>query len=489
MLNVLKAGLRERIPATTVNSLQKRDSVFGIRLRLSLACELGAVRPACLSAIEFLAVQRVHPGHLAACELALVEACNNAVLYARPESRHLPIELELVCQPPRLELQVIDHTTGFEWPSELHLPEPDAEHGRGLFIIRSLMDQTFYLRGSLENRLVMRKGLSVYTSEIEACADDKLVTKASMGLDDPNPVSKPLDAQYKLALSEQVLNSMAQELCVQVVNAKLEKEQLDNRLLARELEIARNIQQSLLPKTFPHLPGFGLSGFCLSARQVGGDFYDVLPLSEQCALLVVADVMGKGVPAALFAATLRTLVRTTVDWTRRPSELLGRINQQMFDELSGVDMFITAQLALVDLAHQRIVVANAGHCPLLMTNLEGETVAVSPEGMPLGIVPQIKFVDQVLTLDSIHSVLLYTDGLTEARNPEGEWFGRERLLKWLGKPANRAQSAKSLSEEFLKELDAFQCCAPTKDDQTFLILAAESSAKEGCLPGHIALAK
>jgi serine phosphatase RsbU (regulator of sigma subunit) len=244
------------------------------------------------------------------------------------------------------------------------------------------------------------------------------------------------------------------------------------------LEIARNIQQSLLPKTFPDLSGFGLAGFCLSARQVGGDFYDVLPLSDQCVLLVVADVMGKGVPAALFAATLRTLVRTTVDWTRRPSELLGRINHQMFDELSGVDMFITAQLALVDLAKQRLVVANAGHCPLLMTNLEGETMSVSPEGMPLGIVPQMNFVDQVLKLDSIHSVLLYTDGLTEARNSEGEWFGRERLLKWLERPTNRMHTAKDLSEQFLKELDSFQCCAPIKDDQTFLILAAEDSVKE-----------
>jgi len=439
--------------------------------------------------MEFLAAQKVHPDHLAACELALVEACNNAVLYARKECRNQPVELELVCQPPWLELQVIDHTAGFELPCELHLPEPDAEHGRGLFIIRSLMDHVFYLRGQVENRLVMRKEINVYGAEA-GLNDQRGLAKISKTQHAPSPMPKPLlEAEYKLALSEQVLNSMAQELCVQVVNAKLEKEQLDNRLLSRELEIARNIQQSLLPKTFPHLPGFGLSGFCLSARQVGGDFYDVLPLSDQCVLLVVADVMGKGVPAAMFAATLRTLIRTTVGWTRDPSELLGRINQQMFDELSGVDMFITAQLALVDLAHQHIVVANAGHCPLFMTNLDGETTAVSPEGMPLGIVPHMKFVDQVLRLESIHSVLLYTDGLTEARNPEGEWFGRERLLKWLGRPVTRAQTAKDLSEEFLRELDAFQCCAPIKDDQTFLILAAESPAKESCFPEHIALSK
>src|SRR6266436_4025744 len=149
------------------NLLPKTDSTFGLRLRLSLACELAAIRPACFTAIQFLAAQGVHPDHLAACELALVEAGNNAVLYARPESRHLPIEVDLVCQPPRLELQVIDHTDGFEWPSELQLPEPDAEHGRGLFIIRSLMDHAFYLRGPAENRLVMRKEFSVYAHEAQ----------------------------------------------------------------------------------------------------------------------------------------------------------------------------------------------------------------------------------------------------------------------------------------------------------------------------------
>src|SRR6185503_15833404 len=126
-------------------------------------------------------------------------------------------------------------------------------------------------------------------------------------------------------------------------------------------EIARNIQQSLLPKAFPALSGYELAGFCRSARQVGGDFYDVLPLGEDLVLLVVADVMGKGVPAALFAATLRTLVRTTAEWTQRPSELLARINRLMFDELSSVDMFITAQLVLVDTRQKQLTVAAAGH--------------------------------------------------------------------------------------------------------------------------------
>jgi sigma-B regulation protein RsbU (phosphoserine phosphatase) len=158
----------------------------------------------------------------------------------------------------------------------------------------------------------------------------------------------------------------------------------------------------------------------------------------------------------------------------------------MFDELSGVDMFITAQLALIDLSEQTLTVANAGHCPLLLTNNEGETTQVSPDGMPLGIVPETEFADQVLGLEKAHSVLLYTDGLTEARNPEGEWFGRERLIEWLRNATNASLNAKELSDDFLKELGRFQSSATIKDDQTFLILRSEKSTSATTRPMHLA---
>src|SRR5215470_1602458 len=112
------------LPRLVSDPTPKIASSVGFRLRINLACDLSGVRAACLSAVEFLAVQNVHSDHLGACELALVEACNNAILYATGESRRLPVEIELVCQAPQLEMHVIDHTPGFEWPSELRLPDP-----------------------------------------------------------------------------------------------------------------------------------------------------------------------------------------------------------------------------------------------------------------------------------------------------------------------------------------------------------------------------
>jgi serine phosphatase RsbU (regulator of sigma subunit)/anti-sigma regulatory factor (Ser/Thr protein kinase) len=424
----------------------------GFSFRIPFACQLDAVRPVIQDARELLAGHGARQEALEACELALVEACNNAILYTSDASQ--PIFIQLLIEGSNLEIQVIDHTPGFDWPTTLELPEPIAEHGRGLFIIQAVMDQVVYLRGNGENRLLMRK--SNFFAEPNA----------------QNPVSEQLEqTKQKLALTEQVISGMAKELWTQIVSARAEQEKVDNRLMAHELEIARQIQHSLLPKTFPPLPGFELSGFCLSARQVGGDFYDVLPLSSEVVLLVVADVMGKGVPAALFAATLRTLLRTTVQWIRRPAKLLRRVNRLMYADLSGVDMFITAQLVLVDTRVGRLVVANAGHCPLLLRDDCGQIETVSPEGMPLGIVPEAEFEEEVVPFGPASCAMLYSDGITETRNPSGELFGHQRLVHWLLQNLDRNSAAEELCREIQAELKRFQATVSPTDDQTGLILS------------------
>src|SRR5439155_5205551 len=111
----------------------------------------------------------------------------------------------------------------------------------------------------------------------------------------------------------EVIRTFGEFLAIQIVNAEVHQKQVDLQVTAHELEIARNIQESLLPKFFPPIPGYGLAGFCLCARHVGGDFYDAFEVAGGRVLLVVADVMGKGIPAALFAATLHTLVRTMAE--------------------------------------------------------------------------------------------------------------------------------------------------------------------------------
>jgi len=301
------------------------------------------------------------------------------------------------------------------------------------------------------------------------CHGDTLVGTLAIGSDKPRGGFSPEQTD--------VIRTFCEFLAIQLVNASLQRRELDLQVTARELEIARNIQESLLPKYFPPIPGFGLAGFCLSARHVGGDFYDVFEVAKGRVLLVVADVMGKGIPAALFAATLHTLVRTMSEWTYEPAELLARVNRQMFEELTAVDMFVTAQIVLIDTQKQELILANAGHCPLLVATRSGGLVSASPEGVPLGILPRASFREEIVPLRECTAALLYTDGLTESRNAHGDFFGQERLERWLRESHRHGSTAYERSWHFMADLKSFQSQVPLTDDQTFLILSREDAAQ------------
>ena len=141
-------------------SFEQRASSF----HLSFPSELAAARQACRAVRHFLATEKLTEKEQVACELALTEACNNAVLYAEGFGQRAPLEIQALCRRTGLELQVIDHTPGFDWPAAIALPRAEAEQGRGLFIIHSLMNEVVYLRGRGENRLIMRKQLGARDS-------------------------------------------------------------------------------------------------------------------------------------------------------------------------------------------------------------------------------------------------------------------------------------------------------------------------------------
>ncbi|EEF62631.1 SpoIIE family protein phosphatase [Pedosphaera parvula] len=285
------------------------------------------------------------------------------------------------------------------------------------------------------------------------------------------PVSWPNQSRLIFTAGQtNVVSTFADFLAIQVANARFQEEQFHRRLVTHELEIANNIQRSLLPTTLPQLPSFTLAAFCRSAHEVGGDFYDVLRVSDHSVLLVIADVMGKGIPAAMFAAILRTLLRAVPEYNNQPGALLTRVNRLLYPELSAVDMFITAQLAFVDAHERKMITASAGHCPLVVATTKGVTT-FSPEGMPLGILPDTIFQDETVELSEKCRVLLYTDGLTEALSAKGEYFGQQPLLDWLEGSTKNLSTADQLKEELARELEKYQANTTSNDDQTFIIMA------------------
>lgn len=288
-------------------------------------------------------------------------------------------------------------------------------------------------------------------------------------------IGRRRDAKAFSELQTEVIRTFAEFMAIQVVNLRHQEAHAGAKVMRRELEIARSIQQASFPRSLPQAGAFTVAGRWQSARQVAGDFYDAIPLGDRSLLLVVADVMGKGVPAAMFATITRALVRALAFQHRRPSDLLRRLNALLYDELSAVDMFITAQVARLDLDTRQLVVANAGHCPaFVVSGAAREVRCVGPTGTPLGIVADPRYDQERTILAEAACLLLHTDGLTESFNAAGEMFGTGRLGDWLRTSTLQARTADELAEELSVTLARFRGETPLRDDQTFLVCAEAS---------------
>lgn len=237
-----------------------------------------------------------------------------------------------------------------------------------------------------------------------------------------------------------------------------------------EMETARGIQQSFLPESPPQVEGFELAALSLPAREVGGDFYDFIPISQDKWGLVIADVSGKGVPAALFMALSRTLVRANVMADLTASEAIQRANHLISqDARSG--MFVTLFYAVLDSKRKRLNYVNAGHNPpLLLKGSAGNVILLEAKGIALGVMDDIDLEERELELASNDTVTLYTDGVTEAINGKEEQFGQERLIEAVARSNNLP--AQDLINRIKEEVTAFAQGQPQFDDFTLVILKA-----------------
>jgi serine phosphatase RsbU (regulator of sigma subunit)/anti-sigma regulatory factor (Ser/Thr protein kinase) len=277
-------------------------------------------------------------------------------------------------------------------------------------------------------------------------------------------------------LQDEVIRTFAEFLAIQAINMRRQKEEVRDRVVARELEIAQDIQHLLLPRSLPQLAGFGLAGGWQSAREVGGDFYDAIATGDKSLLLMIADVMGKGVPAALFATEMRGLLRGLAAHSSNPAELLSGLNRLLYRDLSSVAMFITAQIVHVDLNVRRLTAASAGHCPLLFVPPGNRSVSTLPiHGLPLGVRPETLYPHQTARLGTPAALLLHTDGLTEARSPSGMAYGQRRLKAWLQAHTVPGRNATEMRDRLATEMTRFRGNSVMSDDQAFLLLVEDAA--------------
>ena len=255
-------------------------------------------------------------------------------------------------------------------------------------------------------------------------------------------------------------------------------EAAERERVQQEMRVARLIQQTLLPQELPTLDDWGVSAYYQPARAVGGDFYDFIYLSDGKVGFIVADVTDKGVPAALVMATTRSLLRAAAERLESPGAVLARTNDVLVKEIPP-RMFVTCFYAILDPQTGHLRYANAGHDVSYRYTAKG-VLELRATGMPLGLMPEMQYEEKEETLAPGEYVLLYSDGLVEAHNPQGEMFGFPRLQELLASHSD----ADTLNDFLLDQLAEFTGQGwEQEDDVTLVTLQYEKSLEAG--PEHI----
>lgn len=274
-----------------------------------------------------------------------------------------------------------------------------------------------------------------------------------------------VDAADEVGMLAESFNQMAESL--EAYTKELAQTTAEREALRREMDIAAEIQRSLLPASCPTIDGFDVAGDTLPAREVGGDFYDFIPLPEGRWGVVIADVSGKGVPAALLMALSRSLIRA---YSRSHPSVLNALelaNDFMLkDTRSG--MFVTCFYAVVDPRRRTLVYVNAGHNPPVVARPTEPVVLLRASGTPLGVIEQPGIVEEQCDLAAGDTVLMYTDGITEAAAPNGERFGVHRLEEVVRNSLH--VPAAQVCRRVISAAEAFAEGQPQFDDMTAIVL-------------------
>lgn len=554
------------------------------------ACRLEEIRAAAAAARAWLADHGLPETDLAAWELMLAEAGNNAVLHADPEGARLPVAIRLAVTGDRVIARVLDHTPGFDWPENPSLPADDAENGRGLFLLATLSRFQHYDRNASGNVLTLERPvtrnaepeavrlahrladaertLQLMTEELSACYESLnavfrltaasrqagtladfgalllerlaaatgsdcallrvaepgggLLTVAALGaLDssrlvraeeaaairtrqdrwlDPAPgtaAGEPLSGLVHpfhdgdalmgvLSIARRdrrepphagdvsVVHTFAEFFAQHLLSRRHAEAAEAASAARREIELAGEIQRSLLPVDLPRDRTLSAAGHCESARQVGGDFYDLLPWGPDAHLFVMADVMGKGVGASMMAAVTRSVLRTLGPPHDSAARILTRLAQRMHADLSRLEMFVTLAVGVVDHKAGEIRIANAGHCPVLVAGPVGLRGFAEPESPPIGLLPDPEYRETVVPIAPGTRVLAFTDGLTDPRGTRPHFASAVEVAEWFAETARAGGSAAILRDALAARLAGLPGdTTPPADDQAFLVLACE----------------
>ena len=279
----------------------------------------------------------------------------------------------------------------------------------------------------------------------------------------------PMDAPFSQS-DFVVFKSIAEQSAFALYNAIIYSEANEKKRLDHDLEIARDIQRVLLPAEPPSVNGFEISGINVPARQVSGDYFDYIKVDEERLGVAIADVSGKGVPASLIMAICRSVLRSQAAQNPSPADVLRKVNRQLYPDIKE-DMFISMAYLILDHARNGVMLARAGHdAPLLYKRASQTVTPLKPPGMVVGIDSGNVF-DRItgdfpVPLERDDCLVLYTDGVTEALDTDGNEFGIERTIQSVR--ASAANGAQAIIARLIDDLRNFVGSQPQNDDITLI---------------------
>jgi len=269
-----------------------------------------------------------------------------------------------------------------------------------------------------------------------------------------------------------VFKSISEQSAFALYNAIIYSEANEKKRLDHDLQIARDIQRILLPSKPPPIEDFDIAGINIPARQVSGDYFDYIKVDEDRLGVVIADVSGKGVPASLIMAICRSVLRAEARLGQSPAEVLRKVNRQLYPDIKE-DMFISMAYVILDHKNHQVTLSRGGHdAPLLYRAATGEVEVLKPPGMALGIDSGDVF-DRItgdisVPLERDDCLVLYTDGVTEALDANGDEFGPERMIRSIR--ASASEGAQGVITRLTADVRNFAGGHPQHDDITLIVV-------------------
>jgi phosphoserine phosphatase RsbU/P len=268
-----------------------------------------------------------------------------------------------------------------------------------------------------------------------------------------------------------VLQFFADAAAISIEKAMLHRQLLEQELVGRQLETARKVQSSLLPRKAPKMRGYDIAGICQPAEEIGGDYFDYIQLSRTRIGLAVADVSGHGIPAALVMTAFRALLRTKALGEYGPANVASAINR-LLPEFTGDNHFVTVLYAILEIRTGSLRYISCGHPPPLMLRVDGTVEKLAQKNMALGVFPNMRYIDEQIQMNAGDTLVLYTDGVVELMDPKGEAFGFQRLVEVVRE--HRQLAAVALIDKVIETTRVFSGDDGYPDDLTLVVVHRKS---------------